>query len=233
MFKRTALCALLLLCAAAAALAAAPVAGAVADDSLPFFGGVQKTPAQQEHDRQVVAEAIRRAGSRQNAEAMALQSGWAKLKAGDAVTAIKYFNLAWLIEPRNPDVLWGFGAALNQQHKFAPALEIYEQARRAKPGDAALLADYAYAWLSKGAMADESVEQRTASFGKALALLDDSQKLNPRNPMLYANRAMIRYFQARYREAWAEVDKAEALAPGSVDQRFLRDLSARLPRPAK
>jgi hypothetical protein len=44
---------------------------------------------------------------------------------------------------------------------------------------------------------------------------------------------MIRYFQARYREAWAEVDKAEALAPGSVDQRFLRDLSARLPRPAK
>jgi len=236
-FRRAVLSAVLssLLCLAGVALAAsalaAPAAAPEPDNSIPFFGGVNKTPAQQEHDRQTVAEAVRRAGSKENAIAVVMQSGWTKLKSGDAETAIKYFNLAWLIEPKNPDVLWGFGAALNQQRKFEPALKLFELARRQKPNEAGLLADYAFAWISKGAIGDNDVAQREASFAKALQLLDESQKLNPRNPMVYGNRAMLRYFQARYLEAWREVAKAEALTPGSVDPRFLRDLSARMPKP--
>ena len=235
MLKRIALLFVLAMFCAGAGLPIAPALAAAPapDDSIPFFGGVKKTPEQQEHDKRIVGEAIRRAGSQEKAEAVALQSGWVKLKAGDATTAIKYFNLAWLIEPKNPDVLWGFGAALNQQRKYPPALKLFEMARKQMPDNADMLADYGYAWLSKGAMSDETVEQRTVSFNNALALLDASQKINPRNPMLYGNRAMIRFFQARYLEAWAEVDKAQALDPESVDQRFLRDLSGRMPRPAK
>ncbi|OIO01985.1 MAG: hypothetical protein AUJ49_06910 [Desulfovibrionaceae bacterium CG1_02_65_16] len=229
LFCRFVLSAILSVSLAGVALAAP--AAPQPDDSIPFFGGVKKNLAQQEHDKQTVAEAIRRAGSKQNAIDLVMQSGWTKLKSGDARTAIKYFNLAWLIEPKNPDVLWGFGAALNQQRKFEPSLKLFELARQQKPNEAGLLADYAYAWISKGAIGDNGVDQREASFAKALELLDASQKLNPRNPMLYSNRAMLRYFQARYLDAWREVDKAEALAPGSVDPRFLRDLSARMPRP--
>lgn len=235
MMKRIALLFVLAMFCAGAALPAAPAwaAAPAPDDSIPFFGGVRKTPEQQEHDKRIVGEAIRRAGSQDRAESMALQSGWTTLKAGDAATAIKYFNLAWLIAPKNPDVLWGFGAALNQQRKFAPALKLFEMARKQMPDNADMLADYGYAWLSKGATADETVSERATSFNNALALLEASQKINPRNPMLYGNRAMIRFFQARYLEAWREVDKAQALDPESVDPRFLRDLSARMPRPQK
>jgi tetratricopeptide (TPR) repeat protein len=227
-FRCAVLFAVVLLCCAGVGQAAP---AAPEPDFVPFFGGIKKTPAQQEHDHQVVAEAIRRAGSREQAVTLVLQSGWAKLKSGEAETAIKYFNLAWLIEPSNPDVLWGFGASLNQQRKFEPALRLFELARQQKPKEAALLADYAYAWISKGALADKGVDQREASFAKALELLDQSEKLNPGNPIIYSNRAMLRYFQVRYLDAWHQVAKAEALAPHSINPMFLRDLSARMPRP--
>lgn len=231
MFKRAAFIALaFVLCATAAQ--AAP-AGRVADNSLPFYGGVKKTPAEQENDNRIVAEAIRRAGSKDKAVELALGDGWASLKKGDAVTAIKYFNLAWIIEPKNPDVVWGFAAALNQQRKFPPALSLFETARKQSPKNARLLADYAYAWISKAALADATPDERMASYAKAHDLLNQAEALDPANPMIYANRATISYLTGRYVEAWQNVDKAEAIRPGSVDRKFLADLESRMPRPKR
>jgi tetratricopeptide (TPR) repeat protein len=231
MLKRVALFAILTLFCATAALAAPGAKGA--DNSLPFYGGVQKTPAEQENDRRTVAEAIRRAGGQGKAVELVMGDGWASLKNGDPVTAIKYFNLAWLIEPKNPDVLWGFAAALNQQRKFPPALQLFETARQLSPKNARLLADYGYAWISKGALSDNTPDERTVSFAKALDLLAQAEALDPSNPMIFSNRAVVRYLQGRYVEAWKSVDQAEAIVPGSVDPKFLRDLEARMPRPQR
>jgi len=229
MFKRVALIALVFVFCATAALAAQPAP--MVDDSLPFFGGVAKTPAQQDHDKAVVAEAIKRAGSQEKAVQLVLQSGWTHLKGGDSPTAIKYFNLAWLIKPENPDVLWGFGAALGQQRKVDDSLRLYERAKAQKPGDGALLADYAYGYIAKGAMADKTPAARNTSFENALKLLAQAETLTPKNPLIYSNRAIVQYFKGQYAEAWKGVAQAEAIAPGSVDPKFLNDLSAKMPRP--
>jgi len=230
MYKRAAqpfvFAALLLALCATLALAAP-----VVDDTQPFFGGGEKTPAQQDADKKAVAEAIKRAGSPEKAFNLVLQNGWAQLKKGDSATGIKYFNLAWLLYPKSPDVLWGFAAALTQQQKFDEALLLFERANQLKPRDSGLLADYGYACIWKGASGDKTPDQRNVFFSRALLLLQQAEALQPKNPMIYNNRAIVRFFQARYAEAWHEVARSEAIAPGSVDPQFLRDLSARMPRP--
>jgi len=227
MLKRAALIAVVSVFCATAAFAAKPVV----DNTLPFFGGGVKNQAQLETDSKVVGEAIQRAGSREKAVDMALDGGWTQLKAGDTVTAIKYFNLAWLLSPENPDVFWGFAASLGRQGKFDESLRLFERAKSQKPNDAALLADYGFTWISKGAVSDKTASQRNVSFERALSLLNQSEALQPSNPMISGNRAMVFFFQGRYAEAWQNVDRAEKLVPGSVDPRFLRDLSAKMPRP--
>ncbi|MDR3641320.1 MAG: tetratricopeptide repeat protein [Humidesulfovibrio sp.] len=230
MFKRAALFVILSIflsvLGASAALAAQPV-----DNSLPFFGGGVKNEAQLETDKKVVAEAIQRAGSREKAVEMVLQNGWAKLKSGDTVTAIKYFNLAWLMSPEDPDVFWGFATAMGREGKFDEALRLFERAKSQKPNDPALLADYGYTWIGKAAMRDKTPAERNDSFEHALSLLKESEAIDPANPMVYTNRAVVHYLQGRYAEAWQSVAKAQKLAPQSVDPRFLHDLSAKMPRP--
>lgn len=203
------------------------------DDTQPFFGGAQKSPAMQERDKQVVAEAIRRAGSRERALSLILADGFARLKQGDNVGAVKYFNLAWLVDPKSPDVLWGFGAAMTQRQQFDEALILLKRANDLKPGDANLLSDFGYACVWKGASGDKTPDERAVHFDLALKLLAEAEAIAPRNPMIYSNRALVRFFQAKYAEAWREVDRAEAMAPGSVDPRFKRDLAARMPHPAR
>jgi tetratricopeptide (TPR) repeat protein len=122
---------------------------------------------------------------------------------------------------------------MTQRQKFDEALLLLERARELKPGDPNLLNDYAYASIWKGASGDKTPDERAVHFDMALKLLAQAEGIDARNPMIYSNRALTRFFQAKYAEAWREVDRAEALRPGSVDPRFVRDLSARMPRPAK
>jgi len=230
MFKRVAqpfvFAALLLALCATLALAAP-----VVDNTLPFFGGGERTPAQQDADKTFVEEMTKLAGSREAAAEDAMLRGWALLKKGDAITAMKRFNQAWLLTPNSPDVLWGYAAALTQQQKFDEALLLFERANQLKPRDPGLLADYGYACIWKGASGEQTPDQRNVHFSRALLLLQQAESLQPKNPMIYNNRAIVRFFQARYAEAWHEVARAEAIAPGSVDPKFQRDLSARMPRP--
>jgi len=225
MLKRAALIAVLSMFCATAAFAAQ------ADNTQPFYGGGERTPAQLQADKVFIEELTKKAGSREAAAKNVLLRGWELLKSGDAATAMKRFNQAWLLTPNDSDVLWGFAAAQCNLGKFDVGLPLFERANSQMPGNGALLSDYAYAYISKAATIDDTPAQREVSFGRALSLLNQAEALQPANPMIHSNRAIVRFFQGRYAEAWQGVEKAEKLAPGSVDQRFLRDLSAKMPRP--
>lgn len=228
MFRRATLLVLLVLCCAALAQAQAPGA----DSALPLYGGRAKTPAQQEADRKYVEEALREAGTREKAVDTVMTRGWDYLKKGDPVTAIKRFNQASLLTPDNPDVFWGLGAAVSEQGKHDESIGLFERAQALRPNDPALMLDFGYALIWKGAEGSKTTPERMAAFDRAQALFEQAEALQPNNPQIYGNRAILQFYQGRYAESWQSVAKAQALDPGSVDAVFLRRLSAKLPRPA-
>lgn len=227
MYRRAAFCLVLVLCWAALAQAQAPGA----DSALPLYGGRAKTPAQQEADRKYVEEALREAGTREKAVDTVMARGWDYLRKGDPVTAIKRFNQGSLLTPDNPDVFWGLAAAVSEQGKHDESISLFERAQALRPNDPALMLDFGYALIWKGAEGSKAAAERMAAFDRAQALFEQAEALQPNTPQLHVNRAILRFYQGRYAESWQSVAQAQALDPGSVDAAFLRRLSAKLPRP--
>lgn len=76
-----------------------------------MWEGYEKTVADHESDKKFIKEAAELAGGDANAAALSLiEIGWQRL-GQDANHAIRAFNQAWLIQPNNPNIFWGFAVA--------------------------------------------------------------------------------------------------------------------------
>ncbi len=77
----------------------------------PMWEGYEKTTADHESDKKFVKEAAELAGGDADAAALSLiEIGWRRI-GQDANHAIRAFNQAWLIQPDNPNIFWGFAVA--------------------------------------------------------------------------------------------------------------------------
>jgi len=77
-------------------------------DNIPY----EKTAADIQSDNKFVKETIELAGGDAAKAAVSLvEIGWQRIGEGDPNHAIRAFNQAWLIQPDNPAVFWGFAVA--------------------------------------------------------------------------------------------------------------------------
>lgn len=77
----------------------------------PMWEGYQKTETDLADDQKFIADVLKLTdGNRQQASQALVQIGWKRI-GQDANHAIRAFNQAWLLEPENPNVFWGFAVA--------------------------------------------------------------------------------------------------------------------------
>lgn len=201
------------------------------DNTLPMYGGIPATGRYQEVDRKFIEEVIRLAGSREKASERAVQLGWQHFYKGEHDMAMKRFNQAWLLVPDNPDAFWGFGIVMGSRGKYDESIKMFERSRALAPQNARMLTDFALSVIAKGGSGSMSQSERNAAFIQAHALLNEAEALEPMFPLIYANRAILFYLYGEYAAAWHSVDRAQGIAPGAVQEKFLRDLSTKMPRP--
>lgn len=202
-------------------------------NTLPMYGGVPKSAAQLEADRKFIEEVAKQAGSREMAAERAVQLGWQSFYGGDMATAMKRFNQAWLLTPENPGVFWGFGAVTGSQRKFDESLKFFERSRVLAPKNPRMLVDFALTLSGKAGLGTRDRAEREALFARAHGLLNEAEQMEQKYPLLYANRAILYFFQGDYVAAWRNVDRAQALEPRSVSDVFLKDLASRMPQPTR
>ena len=79
---------------------------------VPMWEGVERTADDLANDEKFVDEAINRAeGSRKQAVRILVDTGWRRIGEGDPNHAIRAFNQAWLVDPDEPTIFWGFAVA--------------------------------------------------------------------------------------------------------------------------
>ncbi len=203
------------------------------DNTLPMYGGVPRSQCYQEADRKLIEDMTKQSGSREQAAEKAIQLGWRYFYRGDRDTAMKRFNQAWLLSPENPDVFWGFGAVMGSRGKFDESIKLFEHSRALAPKTPRMLVDFAFSLIWKGVNGSKSPAERAAAFARAHGLLNEAEQMEPGYPLVYANRAILCYYQADYAAAWRNVDQAQALEPRAVQEDFVRDLAGKMPRPSK
>ncbi|MCL5269481.1 MAG: hypothetical protein M1457_02755 [bacterium] len=191
---------------------------------LPMYGGVERTAREKEADARFIAEVIRQAGSREEGSRRIAAIGWANCRRNDFAGAILRFNQAWLLDPKNPQAYWGFGAVLQHESKLDKALEMVEKAYELAPDDIRLMGDLAYAYARKARDLRDPI-LKEEYFDKSARLFERALRLAPENGRLYVQMAMMHYLRMQYDEAWRKLHEARRLGEKDIDPYFVQALA--------
>lgn len=173
---------------------------AAPSDEQPFFGFMEKTPAQRAVDDKFVADLIQAAGSRDKAFDATVQRGWALIGKGNYAEAAKRFNQAYLLSPEQSAIYHSFAViAIARFNDAAFADELFKVAQKQPSAMKALNADYGRFLL---------VAKRPQ---EALAVLEQATRDTPDFADAWSNLAYARLQNGDAKAACAAVDQAGKL----------------------
>jgi tetratricopeptide (TPR) repeat protein len=223
----------------AIALTIFPVGRAAAQsdssDTLPMYGqpGITRPENLKKLDEDIIRDATFRFGNRQAASRALAEQGWTSVRRGMFDVAMRRFNESWLLNPKNYQAFWGFGAVLSEKGKLAEAIEQLETARDLIDDPkqrVALLSDLGAVHSSYGAglPADKQLD-RAQHFVIANNRFAESLEMDPNYPRSWREWAFSLYEQERYSEAWVKAKRAMELNSEPFPAGFLDALRKKVP----
>lgn len=194
----------------------------------PLYGGLTLAQAQAVVGPAVLADVDRSFPSRPEASKFFSTKGYQYLQEGQPDTAVVRFNLAWVLDPKNPDTYRGLAVVLSQRPNPSPvAIEaLVLQGLAVAPTNPLLLTDAANTTLARYETTKKKKELLQASDYAQRALLTDSTNANT-----WQTQARIRYYQENYAGAWQSLHKSQNISLTSFDFQFLSELIAKMPDP--
>lgn len=101
-------------------LATTPVGAQINVDQLPMYGGLdrQSVPELKVADEKLIADTTKEFGSREKASEIFAEQGIRYYRENNYSAAMRRFNQAWLLNPKNPNVFWGFAVVYHDQEKI-------------------------------------------------------------------------------------------------------------------
>ena len=217
----------------------------------PMYGNKPFTEEQKKLNDYVVSNVIKEAGSKQAALERTIKLAWQYFYGkNDPETAMKRFNRAWLIDPNNDEVFYGFGFLTSVQGKTDEAISLYKKALELNPNHPMALAnlarsykDKAYALYSKKRLAEPNEEVKSL-LGEALRLYEKASQTATSDSALrltslesdlsyiYYQWAVTLEFNAEYAKAWQKVKLARKHGGDwLIEPGFLKELSRFMPEP--
>ena len=218
------------------ALAALEVsAQSQAGENLPMYGqpGIVRSDALKKTDAAFARQATTKYGSPGAASRVWASQGWSAMREGKPDLALEQFNRAWLLNAKNYQVFWGFGAVLSERGKLAEAAEQLTVANQLidEPAQkAALLSDLGSvnSELAAGLPEDKQLD-RAQYFVRANQCFAESLEIDPNYAPSWKEWAVSLYRQERFSEAWLKAKRAMELKAEPFPANFLDDLRKKVP----
>jgi hypothetical protein len=204
-------------------------------EKLPMYGqpGIARPENLKKLDEDFIRDATFRFGSRGAASRVLSEQGWANVRKGMLDVAMRRFNEAWLVNPKNYQVFWGFGAVLSEQGKLTAAIEQLETARELIDDPkqrVLLLSDLGTVHSVYGVrMPAERQLERAQHFVIANNRFAESLEIDPNNARSWRDWAISLYEQERYSEAWVKAKRAMELNAQPFPADFLENLKKKVP----
>lgn len=202
-------------------------------DEVPLYGGMDRStyPELKEADEKLIAETSSHYGSRQKAAEAFVEQGFDFYNQDNLEMAMRRFNQAWLLDPNNPEVYWGFGSILHDQKKMCEAMKHYETALsigRYIPG---MYPDAGRVFSLCGVEdKDFTAEIRQKLYDRADSLYSEAAEKDPNKGYVYSSWASAYFWREDYAQSWAMVNKARENG-GQVPTQFLSLLRSKMPEP--
>ncbi|MEZ0540797.1 tetratricopeptide repeat protein [Fibrella arboris] len=193
---------------------------------LPLFGERSKSPSQIEEEIRFLNDCDQNFTSREEASQFFASRGWEYIGEAQLDTAAYRFNLAYILNDKNPDVYWGLGVVSYQRNQLTEAVRMLKRGVSLADTNAVMMTDLATVELEQyQAKAD------TASLEDAREHLQKALFLRPDHALAYTKLSIASYLQADYRSAWMYLHKAYKIEISSLDLTYLQELLAKQPDP--
>lgn len=212
-----------------------PTAGSrVPIDQVPLYGGMDRSayPQLKAADEKLIRDTVAHYGTRSKASAAFVNNGFAYYQKNDLENAMRRFNQAWLLDPGNPEVYWGFGSVLNDQGKNCEAMQMMDKALQLNPPVSQGIFPDAGRVTTLCAVSDTSLSsgQKATLLARSESLYREGENSERNKAYFYASWATAYYWRGQYAEAWAMVARSRA-AGGALPERFLSLLRVKMAEP--
>ena len=192
----------------------------------PLFGGITLAQA-----TQIIGEAQLKAitasfASAEEASSFFSRKGYEYLNENQPDTAAYRFNLAWLLNPKNPDAYRGLGIVASAQPTADNAIKLLNQGLALAPTNALILSDLGASHLLRY---NQNKKKKDLTAG--IELLQRATAADPANAVAWQQLGRGLYYQEKYAEAWTAVHKGQSLSVSSLDFNLISDLLAKQPDP--
>ncbi len=214
---------------------AASADGRTPIDQVPMYGGVNRNadPVLREGDEALIRDTSNHYGSRPKASMAFVETAFNYYYQNNLDYAMRRFNQAWLIDPKNPEVYWGFASVLHDRGEYCEALRLLELGLSKgqiqsghKPDHAVITAACGRYGESLTSREQEEYYQRS----EELFLAAELDPLVPR-PYLYLQWVRKHYALGDYEEAWKKVREHQRQSKEPFDSNLLQKLSVELAEP--
>jgi len=159
----------------------------------------ERGKSQKEMDETVLKLAIEQEGSREAAVSKIVESAWKYFNSGYSNIAMRKFNQAWSLDPKNAEVHFGFGCILTSREEPNGAIKMYTKAVDLNPKYYDAYANRGLDYCNK-----KAYDKAILDFTKAI-------EIRPNEAQTYNDRAVAYFFKGRYNESKTDVAKAQSL----------------------
>ena len=202
-------------------------------DQVPMYGGMDRSlvPELKKADEAFIESTSSAFGGRERASKRWVEQGFTFYNRDELEMAMRRFNQAWLLDPKNPEVYWGFGAVMHDRGLAFGAYDMEMRAYKLGFRDAGFLADLGrVAALRTVEAKDLSPEQRTAFVAESESYYQEAIKSGEKLGYIYDSWSSAKYWVGDYMGAWEKMKIARANgAPANA--RFLAMLTQKMPEP--
>jgi tetratricopeptide (TPR) repeat protein len=215
--------------------AALAIAQAQPGETLPMYGqpGIVRPDDLKKADAAFARQATTKYGSPGAASRVWASQGWSSMRDGKPDLALEQFNRAWLLNSKNYQVFWGFGAVLSEQGKLEAAVEqltVANQLIDEAAEKVALLSDLGSVYSELAARLPEDKQlDRAQHFVSANQRFAESLEIDPNYAPSWREWAISLVRQERYSEAWIKAKRAIELKAEPFPGGFLDDLRKKVP----
>jgi tetratricopeptide (TPR) repeat protein len=202
-------------------------------DQSPMYGGMdrQSIPELKAGDEKLISDVSKEFGSREIGSAAFVEQGIRYYQQDNYAMAMKRFNQAWLLEPSNPEVFWGFALIYHDEGKNCDAKNMIDRAIALNLSKPIPLADAGRIYTLCGT-SDSSLDPSTKNKYYAVSeeLYKKASAISPNNDYIYGSWATAHYWRGEYAQAWEKVSKQRSLG-GTPSGQFINLLRQKMPEP--
>ncbi len=202
-------------------------------DEQPMYGGYDRQADNRfkKGDEEFILKVVKGTGSREKGSEGFVEQGIRFYQDDNYAMAMRRFNQAWLLNPNNPDVFWGFAIIFHDEQNYAEAKKMIDKALELNLSKPIALSDAGRIY-TLFAFVDKATEQRIKDecAQKSNQLYEKAIRSAPGNGYIYESWAHSLYYQGDYAGGWEKIAQARKIGQ-TINGWLINHLREKMPEP--